>query len=119
MGFDFDRSDATKTILADDSGFDSDDSSLDSDEGGLDLEESRVNPAGDSGQWAFDRALSRNLLAERFAVDAYRTIASQGENYDKATLRLVKVALAVEEEHVQILSAIIHNLRNLPGAPPP
>ena len=113
MGFDFDRSDATKTILADDDGMDSDESSMEA----MDSDETGEYLAGDPGQWAFDRALSRNLLAERFAVDAYRTIASQGENYDKATLRLVKVALAVEEEHVQILSAIIHNLRNLPGPP--
>ena len=112
MGFDFDRSDATKTLLADDEGMDSESilEAMDSDESGADS-------PGDSGQWAFDRALSRNLVAERFAIDAYRTIAAQGENYDRATLRLVKVALAVEEEHVQILSAIIHNLRSLPGAP--
>ena len=113
MGFDFDRSDATKTIFADDSGTDSDESGM----GSMDLDEIGVIPGGGSGQWAFDRALSRNLVAEQFAIDAYRTIAAHGENYDKATLRLVKVALAVEEEHVHILSAIIHNLRNLPGAP--
>jgi bacterioferritin (cytochrome b1) len=46
----------------------------------------------------FSRALSRNLVAEKFAIDAYRRIAEHSENYDKATLRLVKVALAVEEE---------------------
>ena len=67
-------------------------------------------------QSVFGRALSRNLIAERFAIDAYRKIAAQGENYDKATLRLVKVALAVEEEHAEILSTIIENLRNLNGA---
>ncbi|HEY2529937.1 MAG TPA: hypothetical protein VGJ20_18705 [Xanthobacteraceae bacterium] len=64
----------------------------------------------------FGRALSRNLLAERFAIDAYRKIAEGGDNYDQATLRLVKVALAVEEEHAEILAAIIENLRNLNGA---
>ena len=64
----------------------------------------------------FGRALSRNLMAEKFAIDAYRKIADGGQNYDKATLRLVKVALAVEEEHAEILSAIIENLRNLNGA---
>ncbi len=64
----------------------------------------------------FSRALSRNLVAEKFAIDAYRRIAEHGENYDKATLRLVKVALAVEEEHAEILSTIIENLRNLNGA---
>ena len=64
----------------------------------------------------FSRALTRNLVAERFAIDAYRRIAEHGENYDKATLRLVNVALAVEEEHAEILSAIIENLRNLNAA---
>ena len=67
-------------------------------------------------QWVFSRALSRNLVAERFAIDAYRRIAEHSENYDKATLRLVKVALAVEEEHAEILAAIIENLHNLNGA---
>jgi bacterioferritin (cytochrome b1) len=64
----------------------------------------------------FKRALSQNLLAERFAIEAYRKIVEHGENYDKATLRLVKVALAVEEEHAEILSAIMENLRNHNGA---
>jgi bacterioferritin (cytochrome b1) len=62
------------------------------------------------------QALSQNLLAERFAIAAYRKIVEHGENYDKATLRLVKVALAVEEEHAEILSVIIENLRNHNGA---
>jgi len=75
-----------------------------------------AKPAEHPGQSLFSRALSRNLVAERFAIDAYRRIAEHGENYDKATLRLVKVALAVEEEHAEILSAIIENLRNLNGA---
>ncbi|HTB86859.1 MAG TPA: hypothetical protein VK743_02855 [Steroidobacteraceae bacterium] len=85
---------------------------------GFDLDRSE---AGDSipappDHSVFGRALSRNLLAERFAIDAYRRIAEGGQNYDPATLRLVKVALAVEEEHAEILSAIIENLRNLNGA---
>ena len=85
---------------------------------GFDLDRSEAGepeprPADNS---VFSQALSRNLLAERFAIDAYRQIAAGGQNYDKATLRLVKVALAVEEEHAEILSAIIENLRNLNGA---
>jgi bacterioferritin (cytochrome b1) len=85
---------------------------------GFDLErseagESTTTPPEHS---VFGRALSRNLLAERFAIDAYRKIAESGQNYDKATLRLVKVALAVEEEHAEILAALIENLRNVNGA---
>jgi rubrerythrin len=96
---------------------------------GFDLDRSEVgerNGASESAptwgvptppeQSVFARALSRNLLAERFAIDAYRKIAEQGENYDTATLRLVRVALAVEEEHAEILSSIMENLRNLNGA---
>jgi bacterioferritin (cytochrome b1) len=85
---------------------------------GFDLERSEVAESAPTppDQTVFSRALSRNLLAERFAIDAYRKIAESGQNYDKATLRLVKVALAVEEEHAEILSAIIENLRNLNGA---
>ena len=75
-----------------------------------------ARPSQYADQTVFSRALTRNLVAERFAIDAYRRIAEHGENYDKATLRLVKVALAVEEEHAEILSAIIENLRNLNGA---
>jgi bacterioferritin len=75
-----------------------------------------VSPMEHGEQSVFSRALTRNLVAERFAIDAYRRIAEHGENYDKATLRLVKVALAVEEEHAEILSTIIENLRNLNGA---
>ena len=75
-----------------------------------------AKPTQHAEQSVFSRALTRNLVAERFAIDAYRRIAEHGENYDKATLRLVRVALAVEEEHAEILSAIIENLRNLNGA---
>ena len=82
---------------------------------GFDLDRSE---AGESTplppeQSVFGRALSRNLLAEKFAIDAYRKIAESGQNYDEATLRLVKVALAVEEEHAEILAALIENLRNV------
>ena len=94
MGFDLDRMEMTEGRIG----------------------EKPAMPAQHFEQSVFSRALSRNLIAERFAIDAYRRIAEHGENYDNATLRLVKVALAVEEEHAEILSAIIENLRNLNGA---
>ena len=97
MGFDLDRSEMRNDPPAEDTPFPG----------------SSATAANQSG---FSRALSRNMLAERFAIEAYRKIAEHGENYDKATLRLVKVALAVEEEHAEILSAIMENLRNLNGA---
>jgi len=94
---------------------------------GFDLDRSEVDrPADTAVAWlrtdapeqsVFSRALSRNLIAERFAIDAYRKIAEHGHQYDSATLRLVKVALAVEEEHAEILSKIIENLRSLNRAP--
>jgi bacterioferritin (cytochrome b1) len=99
MGFDLDRSEAGAWSAARDS-----------------TTPDMQIPFAAPEQSVFGRALSRNLIAERFAIDAYRKIAAQGENYDKATLRLVRVALAVEEEHAEILTAIIENLRNLNGA---
>jgi rubrerythrin len=94
---------------------------------GFDLDRSEVDrPPDPDAAWLqtdvpesslFSRALSQNLIAEHFAIDAYRKIAEQGHQYDKATLRLVKVALAVEEEHAEILSKIIENLHSLNGAP--
>ncbi|MDP9010992.1 MAG: hypothetical protein M3N91_20210 [Pseudomonadota bacterium] len=90
---------------------------------GFDLDRSEANrPADPDEVWLqsdapaqsiFSHALSQNLMAERFAIDAYRKIAEHGHNYDRATLRLIKVALAVEEEHAEILSTLIENLRNL------
>jgi len=98
MGFDLDRSEAGEWSAASGS------------------THTQIPSDAQPEQSVFGRALSRNLIAERFAIDAYRQIAAQGESYDKATLRLVRVALAVEEEHAEILSAIIENLRNLNGA---
>lgn len=82
----------------------------------LEAEPALDGPPAEFEHSVFSQALSRNLLAERFAIDAYRKIAEQSKHYDKATLRLVKVALAVEEEHAEILSTIMENLRNLNGA---
>jgi bacterioferritin (cytochrome b1) len=96
MGFDLDRSDARRDRL----------------EHGPAL---GAMPA-DNDSSEFGEALSRNLFAERFAIDAYRKIAENANNCDPATLRLVRVALAVEEEHAEILAAIMENLRNLNGA---
>ena len=97
MGFDLERSETRKEPRRDDIPT-------------LDEPALRPDPSG------FSQALSRNLLAERFAIDAYRKIAQNADNCDRATLRLVKVALAVEEEHAEILSTIMENLRNLNGA---
>ena len=99
MGFDLDRSEVDRPVDADAAALQTD------------------APEEPAEQSVFGQALSRNLIAERFAIDAYRKIAAHGDNYDKATMRLVKVALAVEEEHAEILSRIIENLRHLHGAP--
>jgi len=99
MGFDLDRSEVDRPVDADTAALQSD------------------TPEQPAEQSVFGRALTQNLIAERFAIDAYRKIAQHGDKYDKATLRLVKVALAVEVEHAEILSRIIENLRHLNGAP--
>jgi len=57
------------------------------------------------------RALDQNLVAKRFAVEAYSQLVALGEKYDRATLRLVKVALAVEQEHAEILTTLIEDLK--------
>jgi bacterioferritin len=98
MGFDLDRSEVDRPVDADAAALQAD------------VPEQPVRES------VFGRALSQNLIAERFAIDAYRKIAQHSDKYDKATLRLVKVALAVEEEHAEILSRIIENLRHLNGA---
>jgi bacterioferritin (cytochrome b1) len=98
MGFDLDRSEVDRPV-------------------DVDTAQLPDAPERSAEQSVFGRALSQNLIAERFAIDAYRKIAEHGDKYDKATLRLVKVALAVEEEHAEILSRIIDNLRHLTGAP--
>jgi bacterioferritin (cytochrome b1) len=101
MGFDLDRSEVDRPV--------------DADEAVAVLQADA--PEKPVQQSVFGRALSQNLIAEQFAIDAYRKIAEHGDKYDKATLRLVKMALAVEEEHAEILSRIIENLRHLNGAP--
>jgi rubrerythrin len=103
MGFDLDRSEVDRPV--------------DADAVQLQADTSEPDTPEPTEQSVFGRALSQNLIAERFAIDAYRRIAEHGDKYDKATLRLVKVALAVEEEHAEILSRIIENLRHLTGAP--
>ncbi|GEM_PF-5178206 len=95
MGFDLDRSEANEPREPD-----------------ADCAPTGSEPSG------FGRALSQNLMAERFAIDAYRKIAAHGQRYDRATLRLIKVALAVEEEHAEILASIIENLRVLNASAP-
>jgi bacterioferritin (cytochrome b1) len=91
MGFDFDRSEVENEASAE-------------------PYESAVAAPDQSVFELVNQALKQNLVAERFAIDAYRKIAAHGENYDRATMRLVEVALAVEEEHAEILSGLIADL---------
>jgi bacterioferritin (cytochrome b1) len=90
MGFDFDRSEVDSDAPAD--------------------EDAAAVPLDQSVFDLMNQALKQNLVAERFAIDAYRKIAAHGEKYDKTTMRLVNVALAVEQEHAEILSSLIDEL---------
>ena len=83
MGFDFDRSEMT------------------------------TQPSTASVLELMERLLEENLLAERLAIDSYRRIAESGGPEDEAALRLVRVVLAVEEEHADILSTVRDSLRGL------
>jgi bacterioferritin len=60
-----------------------------------------------------EHLLEENLVAERAAIDSYRRIAANGKPQDEAALRLVRVVLAVEEEHAEILSTVRDTLRDL------
>jgi bacterioferritin (cytochrome b1) len=77
---------------------------------GLNLD---VEAAAQLEESGFRRALARNLVAHRFAIDAYRQIAQVSGNHGEASLRLARVALAVEEEHAEILSSLIQRFGNI------
>ena len=64
----------------------------------------------------FRRALARNLVAQRFAIEAYRQIAQHSGDHGEASLRLARVALAVEEEHAEILSSLIQRFGSISKA---
>jgi len=83
MGFDFDRSEMT------------------------------TESSGGSVLELMEHLLEENLVAERAAIDSYRRIAANGRPEDEAALRLVRVVLAVEEEHADILSTVRDTLRDL------
>ncbi len=57
--------------------------------------------------------LEENLISERANIDSYKRIAAAGTPDDEAALRLVRVVLAVEEEHAEILSTVRDTLRDL------
>jgi ferritin-like protein len=101
MGFDFDRSEVDSDIPRE------------ADAGApISPNQSPKNP-NQSDVDLVKQALTRNLVAEHFAINAYRQMAALGDKYDKATLRLVKVALAIEEEHAAILSTLIEDLAHV------
>jgi bacterioferritin (cytochrome b1) len=87
MGFDFDRSDL------------------------------KLDPADAGGSESaiqqMQQLLEDNLAAERALIRSCRCIAAAGTPDDTAALRLIKVVLAVEEEHVEIIAAMRDSLREL------
>ena len=80
---------------------------------GFDLE---LDGSSQRDESVFRQALARNLVAQRFAIDAYREIAAHSGTHGRASFRLAKVALAVEEEHAEILSSLIQRFGGLSGA---
>ena len=81
---------------------------------GFDLE---LDASAQRDESVFRRALARNLVAQRFAIDAYREIAAHSGTHGRASFRLARVALAVEEEHGEILSSLIQRFGGSSGAP--
>jgi bacterioferritin (cytochrome b1) len=82
---------------------------------GFDFDRKEMNEEQDSGSVLelMEVLLEENLLNERANIDSYRRIAASGKPDDEAALRLVRVVLAVEEEHAEILSTVRDTLRDL------
>ena len=83
----------------------------------FDRSEMDLRPQSDSVREAMAQLLEENLAAERAAIDSYRRIADSATADDEAALRLVRVILAVEEEHAEILSTVRDTLRELKSTP--
>jgi bacterioferritin (cytochrome b1) len=88
---------------------------------GFDFDRSEMQTeAGSPGESLLEKMeqlLDEKLLAEQAAIESYRRIAAAGKPQDEAALRLVRVMLAVEEEHAEILSTVRDTLRDLGKAP--
>jgi bacterioferritin (cytochrome b1) len=82
---------------------------------GFDFDRSEMTAQSNSGSVLelMEQLLEQNLVAEQAAIDSYRRIATSGGPEDEAALRLVRVVLAVEEEHADILSTVRDTLRDL------
>jgi bacterioferritin (cytochrome b1) len=82
---------------------------------GFDFDRSEVDTGSQSESTLdlIDQALEDSLSAEHAAIDSYRKIAASAKLGDGAALRLVRVVLAVEEEHAQILATMRDSLRHL------
>jgi bacterioferritin (cytochrome b1) len=82
---------------------------------GFDFDRKEMNKDPDSGSVLelMEVLLEENLISERANIDSYRRIAAGGKPDDEAALRLVRVVLAVEEEHAEILSTVRDTLRDL------
>jgi bacterioferritin (cytochrome b1) len=82
---------------------------------GFDFDRKEMSKEPDSGSVLelMEVLLEENLISERATIDSYRRIAANGKPDDEAALRLVRVVLAVEEEHAEILSTVRDTLRDL------
>jgi bacterioferritin (cytochrome b1) len=82
---------------------------------GFDFDRKEMIKEPDSGSVLelMEVLLEENLISERANIDSYRRIAAGGKPDDEAALRLVRVVLAVEEEHAEILSTVRDTLRDL------
>jgi bacterioferritin len=62
--------------------------------------------------------IKEDLVAERIAIDSYRVIILYIGDDDPTTRRLLESILAVEEEHADELSDLLHDARHGPEARP-
>jgi hypothetical protein len=82
---------------------------------GFDFDRKEMNKEADSASVLelMEVLLEDNLISERANIDCYRRIAAGGKPEDEAALRLVRVVLAVEEEHAEIFSTVCDTLWEL------
>lgn len=58
-----------------------------------------------------DGMIKEDLVAERIGIDSYREMIAYFGNGDSTSRRMLEGILAVEEEHADDLSTMLHKLR--------
>lgn len=62
---------------------------------------------------SLEEMVREDLIAERIAIDSYREMINYLQGKDSTTRRMLEGILAVEEEHADDLSGLLHDLHRL------